>query len=346
MADNLFVPQTYQPTLGLRAIESAIKDIKDYFERRLAEALNLQRVTAPMLVRTGTGINDDLNGVERPVRFGVKGDGESPVEIVQSLAKWKRLALARYGFQDGEGLYTDMNAIRPDETLDHTHSIYVDQWDWEKIIQPDERNLATLKAAVEAIYDAICRTEFHLASEHSTIRPILPERITFITAEELAARHPDLQPRQREDRICAERKAVFVIGIGGLLPDGQPHDGRAPDYDDWTTPNSDGGCGLNGDILLWHPVLERSFEISSMGIRVDPATLLAQLEIRGMTDRRDLPFHRQLLAGELPQTMGGGIGQSRLCMFFLRTAHVGEVACGIWPDEMVRRCREANITLL
>lgn len=346
MPNSIFLPQAYQPTLGLRAIESAIKDVKDYFERRLAEALKLQRVTAPMFVRSGTGINDDLNGIERPVRFCVKGDGEAPIEIVQSLAKWKRLALARYGFQCGEGLYTDMNAIRPDETLDHTHSIYVDQWDWEKIIEPDERNLATLKAAVEAIYDAICRTEFHLASEHSTIRPILPERITFVTAEELAARFPDLQPRQREDRICAERKAVFVIGIGSVLADGQPHDGRAPDYDDWTTPNSDGGRGLNGDILLWHPILERSFEISSMGIRVDPSTLLTQLEIRGMTDRQQLPFHRQLLAGELPQTMGGGIGQSRLCMFFLRTAHVGEVACGIWPEEMIQRCRQANITLL
>lgn len=346
MPTSLFLPEAYRPTMSVRAIESAIKDIKDSFERRLAEALNLQRVTAPLFVRSGTGINDDLNGVERPVRFCVKEDGDAPVEIVQSLAKWKRLALARYGFRPGEGLYTDMNAIRPDETLDNTHSIYVDQWDWEKILRPEERNLATLKATVEAIFDAICRTEFHIAAEYSTIRPILPERITFITSEELYRRYPDLPPRQREDRICAERKAVFVIGIGGLLPDGQPHDGRAPDYDDWTTPNSDGGRGLNGDILLWHPVLERSFEISSMGIRVDPATMLTQLETRHLTARQELPFHRMLLAGELPQTMGGGIGQSRLCMFFLRTAHVGEVECGIWPDEMVRRCAEANITLL
>lgn len=346
MANNMILPEAYRPTLDIRSIESAIKDIKDYFERCLAEALVLQRVTAPMFVRSGTGINDDLNGVERPVRFCVKDDGETPVEIVQSLAKWKRLALARYGFRCGEGLYTDMNAIRPDETLDQIHSICVDQWDWEKIIRPEDRNLTTLKAAVDEIYGAICRTEFHLASEHATIRPILPERITFVTAEELCARYPDLHPRQREERICAERKAVFVIGIGGILPDGQPHDGRAPDYDDWTTPNSDGGCGLNGDILLWHPVLERAFEISSMGIRVDPATLLTQLEIRGLTERVNLPFHRQLLAGELPQTMGGGIGQSRLCMFFLRAVHVGEVACGIWPEEMVRQCQAANITLL
>ena len=346
MPVNLFLPQAYCPTMTVRAIESAIKDIKDYFERRLAEALNLQRVTAPLFVRNGTGINDDLNGVERPVRFCVKEDGDATVEIVQSLAKWKRLALARYGFRPGEGLYTDMNAVRPDETLDNTHSIYVDQWDWEKIIRPEERNLATLKATVEAIYDAICRTEFHIASEHSSIRPILPERITFITSEELCRRYPDLHPRERENCICAEKRAVFVIGIGALLPDGQPHDGRAPDYDDWTTPNSDGGLGLNGDILLWNPVLERAFEISSMGIRVDPATLLQQLEIRQLTARQELPFHRMLLAGELPETMGGGIGQSRLCMFFLRTAHVGEVECGIWPDEMVQRCKEANITLL
>jgi aspartate--ammonia ligase len=346
MTDLLYLPADYRATLDLLAIESAIKDIKDYFERRLAESLNLQRVTAPLFVRSGTGINDDLNGVEQPLRFRVKSDDGAPVEIVQSLAKWKRLALARYGFQTGEGLYTDMNAIRPDETLDNIHSIYVDQWDWEKIIPADQRNLATLKAAVEAIYDAICRTEFHIASEHSHIRPILPEKITFITSEELCARYPDLHPRQREDRICAEKKAVFVIGIGGMLPDGQPHDGRAPDYDDWTTPNSDGGRGLNGDILLWNPVLQRSFEISSMGIRVDPETLARQLEIRQLAARRELMFHRMLLAGQLPQTMGGGIGQSRLCMFFLRTAHVGEVACGIWPDDMVQRCQGANITLL
>jgi len=346
MAISLFLPRAYRPTLDVKSIESAIKDIKDFFERTLAEALNLQRVTAPLFVRSGTGINDDLNGVERPVRFCVKEDGDAPVELVQSLAKWKRLALARYGFGPGEGLYTDMNAVRPDETLDNTHSIYVDQWDWEKIISAGERNLKTLKATVEAIYGAICRTEFHIASRHSGIRPILPERISFITSEALCARYPNLGPRQREDRICAERRAVFIIGIGAELADGQPHDGRAPDYDDWITPNDEGGRGLNGDILLWHPVLERAFEISSMGIRVDPPTMLEQLKIRGLVHRTQLPFHRMLLAGELPQTMGGGIGQSRLCMFFLRTAHVGEVSCGIWPEEMIQRCAEANITLL
>ncbi len=346
MVGSLFIPQGYRPTMDLQAVESAIKDIKDFFERNLADALNLQRVTAPLFVRSGTGINDDLNGVEQPVRFQVREDGGAQVEIVQSLAKWKRLALARYGFQTGQGLYTDMNAIRPDEVIDNTHSIYVDQWDWEKILGPDERNLQTLKNTVEAIYDVISRTEFHIASRHSNIRPILPAQITFLTAEELRALYPRLQPREREDRICAEHKAVFVIGIGGKLQDGRPHDGRAPDYDDWTTPHGEGGCGLNGDILLWHPVLERAFEISSMGIRVDPPTLLRQLAERQMLERRELPFHRMLLAGQLPQTMGGGIGQSRLCMFFLRTAHVGEVACGIWPDEMVQACAAANIRLL
>lgn len=346
MSSKLFIPGSYQPKLGLQDLESAIKDIKDFFENSLASAIGLQRVTAPLFVRSGTGINDDLNGIEKPVQFCVKEDGNAQVEIVQSLAKWKRMALARYGFQMGQGLYTDMNAIRPDETIDNTHSIYVDQWDWEKVLRPEERNVKMLKETVRAIYGALCRTEFHIASEHPNIRPILPEDVFFITSEELCKRYPDLHPRQREDLICAEHKAVFVIGIGGKLSDGEIHDGRAPDYDDWTTPNDDGGCGLNGDILLWNPVLERSFEISSMGIRVDPPTLLKQLEIRGLQHRTELPFHRMLLAGELPQTMGGGIGQSRLCMFFLRTAHVGEVACGIWPEDMLQRCAEANIRLL
>jgi aspartate--ammonia ligase len=346
VAVHLFLPKAYRPKLPVRAVESAIKDIKDFFEHQLAAALNLQRVTAPLFVRSGTGVNDDLNGVERPVRFPVKEDGDSPVELVQSLAKWKRMALARYGFQPGEGLYTDMNAVRPDEVLDNTHSIYVDQWDWETILLPGQRNLETLRRTVETIYDAICRTEFHIASQHSGIRPILPQRIRFITSEALYARYPDLGPREREHRICAEWKAVFIIGIGAELPDGQPHDGRAPDYDDWITPNGEGGRGLNGDILIWHPVLERAFEISSMGIRVDPETLLEQLEIRQLMDRKGLLFHRMLLDGKLPQTMGGGIGQSRLCMFFLRTAHVGEVSCGIWPQEMVERCAQANINLL
>lgn len=346
MPDHWGLPDDYRPLLSVHQIEAAIKDIKDFFERNLAQALNLRRVTAPLFLRSGTGLNDDLNGIEQPVRFRVKDDGDCEVEIVQSLAKWKRLALARYGFAVGEGIYTDMNALRPDETLDAIHSIYVDQWDWEKIIPREERNRRTLEAAVRAIYDVICRTEFHIASQFSSIRPILPEQIVFITTEELCQMYPKLTPRQREDLIVAEHRAVFILGIGAALSDGQPHDGRAPDYDDWTTLRPDGGCGLNGDIFLWNPVLNRAFELSSMGIRVDAPTLLEQLKIRGLQHRVELPFHRMLLNGELPQTMGGGIGQSRLAMFMLRTAHVGEVSVGIWPDAMQKACEKANITLL
>lgn len=343
-AQNL--PEGYRPHLGTREVEAAIKDIKDFFEEQLARALNLQRVTAPPFVRSGTGINDDLNGVEQPVRFRVKNDGDSSVEIVQSLAKWKRLALARYGFGVGEGLYTDMNAIRPDETIDSLHSIYVDQWDWEKVVTPEERSAKTLREVVRSIYEVVCRTEFHIASQHPSIRPVLPEEITLVTSEDLYDRYPDLHPRQREDQVCQQHGAVFVMGIGAELPDGQPHDGRAPDYDDWTTPRPDGGKGLNGDVLLWNPVLGRAFEISSMGIRVDAETLLRQLKIRQLEERTELFFHQQLLSGKLPQSIGGGIGQSRLCMFFLRTAHIGEVACGIWPQEMQEECEKANVMLL
>lgn len=343
---NLILPENYRPLLDVRQIEAAIKDIKDFFERNLAANLNLERVTAPLFVRSGTGINDDLNGVERPVRFCVKEDDDVQVEIVQSLAKWKRMALARYGYQPGEGLYTDMNAVRPDETLDNLHSIYVDQWDWEKVIRSDQRTPETLITTVQAIYDAICRTEFHIASRHSNIRPVLPEQIHIVTSEELCRRYPDLNPREREDLACAEHKAVFVMGIGADLPDGLAHDGRAPDYDDWITPRPDGGRGLNGDILLWNPVLGRAFEISSMGIRVSPESLVEQLRLRKLEDRRRLPFHQALLGGQLPQTMGGGIGQARLCMFFLRTAHVGEVSCGIWPAAMEQACAAVNIKLL
>ncbi|MFW6170301.1 MAG: aspartate--ammonia ligase [Planctomycetota bacterium] len=342
----LRLPKQYEPTMDIRRRERAIKDIKDFFEKQLADALGLYRVTAPLFVRGGSGINDDLNGVEEPVRFSVKENGNAPMEIVQSLAKWKRLALKEYEFEVGEGLYTDMNAIRPDETIDELHSIYVDQWDWEKIIAPEQRDLRTLRNAVEAIYDCICRTEFHVASQYSSIRPVLPEQITFVTAEELRSRWPESRPKERENKICAQHGAVFVIGIGGDLADGKPHDGRAPDYDDWITPNSAGGNGLNGDILLWNPVLKRTFELSSMGIRVSPKTLREQLKVREQEERITLDFHRKLLGGELPQTMGGGIGQSRLCMFCLRCAHVGEVACGVWPDEDRDACKQLNITLL
>jgi aspartate--ammonia ligase len=346
MSTALVLPEGYSSLLGRREVESAIKDIKDFFQVQLADALNLTRVTAPLFVRAGTGINDDLNGLERPVSFRVKGDSNAEVEMVQSLAKWKRLALARYGFKPGEGLYTDMNAVRPDEVLDNMHSIYVDQWDWEKIITPQDRSLDTLKEGVRAIYEAICRTEFHIASRYPQIRPVLPDEIVFCTTEELADRYPDLEPRERDDRICAEHRAVFLIGIGADLADGRPHDGRAPDYDDWTTPRPDGGRGLNGDILLWNPVLEKAFEISSMGIRVDADCLRRQLQIRKNEERASLPFHKMLLDGKLPQTMGGGIGQSRLCMFYLRTAHIGEVAVGIWPNDIEKACTAANVFLL
>ncbi|MBT3222597.1 MAG: aspartate--ammonia ligase, partial [Proteobacteria bacterium] len=303
-------------------------------------------VSAPLFVRSGTGLNDDLNGIERCVTFNIKDDDDAEAEIVQSLAKWKRHALARYQFAPGEGLYTDMNAIRPDEELDNIHSLYVDQWDWEKVIPVNHRNRETLEEAVHAIYDVICRTEFFVASKHANIRPVLPEEITIITSDELLERYPHLTPLERESLACKEHGAIFVIGIGGTLADGKPHDGRAPDYDDWTTIRPDGGKGLNGDIVVWNPVLDRAFELSSMGIRVDGEALKLQLELSGLQDRSKKKFHQMLLEGQLPQTMGGGIGQSRLCMFFLRTAHIGEVAVGIWPDEMERACRDANVFLL
>jgi len=346
MRPTLILPKGYKPLLGVTETEHAIKALKDFFELNLATELNLSRVTAPLFVKSGTGINDDLNGIERPLAFDIKNAPGVRAEIVQSLAKWKRMMLGELGFGPGYGLYTDMNAVRPDEVLDNLHSIYVDQWDWEQIIDPAQRTRQKLEETVGAIYDVICRTEFHIASEHSNIRPILPEEIRFVTSEELCRRWPDLHPRQREDAICAEHGAVFIIGIGAELADGRLHDGRAPDYDDWSTLRPDGGRGLNGDILLWNPVLERAFEISSMGIRVDAPTLLEQLKIRQCEQRAGLPFHRMLLDGRLPQTMGGGIGQSRLCMFYVRAAHVGEVSCGIWPDAMQEACAGANIVLL
>lgn len=346
MTSQLLIPEDYHPRLALLEVEQAIKNIKDFFENNLANSLNLTRVTAPLFVRTGTGINDDLNGVEQPVCFEVKGDNSEKVEMVQSLAKWKRLALARYGFKEGRGLYTDMNAVRPDEDLDNLHSIYVDQWDWEKVINVKQRSLDTLKDTVRIIYDAICRTEFYIASLYSNIRPVLPHDITFITAQDLLNRYPNDDPKERENKICEEYQAVFVIGIGAALSNGKAHDGRAPDYDDWSSLRADGGVGLNGDILVWHPVLKQAFEISSMGIRVDVETLKCQLAMTNNQERAKLMFHKKLLNGELPQTIGGGIGQSRLCMFFLRTAHIGEVAVGIWPSEMEEKCRQANVFLL
>lgn len=336
----------YRALLETRVREQAIKQIKDFFEASLASGLGLHRVSAPLFVHGGLGINDDLNGVEKPVRFAVRDLGGATLELVQSLAKWKRLALHQYGYGPGQGIYTDMNAVRPDETLDHLHSIYVDQWDWEAIIRPEDRNLETLKRYVRSIYETIRRTEYHVASLYPQIVPVLPVDITFATSEELYQRWPDKTPKERERAICRERQAVFVVGIGADLPDGGPHDGRAPDYDDWSTERQDGGRGLNGDILLWNGVLEDAFELSSMGIRVDPSALRRQLAIRGAEDRAALHFHSLLLQGVLPQTLGGGIGQSRLCMFLLRAVHVGEVAVSVWPEAMVAALRSRGVELL
>jgi len=339
-------PRAYKPLLGVLETEHAIKALKDFFEVNLATELNLSRVTAPLFVKAGTGINDDLNGVERPVAFAVRDLPGTRAEIVQSLAKWKRLVLAQLKIPPGYGLYTDMNAVRPDETLDNTHSIYVDQWDWERVITPAERNLEFLKKIVRKIYSILKRTEQFIYERYPVIKPLLPEEITFVHAEDLRARWPHVPPAEREHRLLRECGAAFIIGIGGQLSDGSIHDGRAPDYDDWSTPTGDGRAGLNGDILVWNPVLKIAFELSSMGIRVDKPTLLRQLEIRGCMERTKLFWHRQLLRGRLPLSIGGGIGQSRLCMYFLRKAHVGEIQASLWPDDMVAACRRHNIPLL
>lgn len=336
---------SYQPLLDLRQTERAIRVIKEYFQVNLGEALNLLRVSAPLFVLADTGINDNLNGVELPVSFAIKGMNGQRAEIVQSLAKWKRMALADYGFGPNEGIYTDMNAIRPDEVMDETHSIYVDQWDWERVIARQDRNLKFLQGVVERIYDVIYRTERYVADKYPAIKPLLPEKISFIHTEELQQRFPDLPPRERENRIAQELKAVFIVGIGHPLSDGKPHDGRAPDYDDWSTPTAK-GRGLNGDIFVWNPVLNRGFELSSMGIRVDETALNYQLSATGNQDRARLSFHSRLLANDLPLSIGGGIGQSRLCMLYLRKAHVGEVQSSIWPPELREQLKKQNIILL
>lgn len=334
---KLIIPEGYKSELDIRETEIAIKYIKDYFQRELANQLNLTRVSAPLFVDPESGVNDNLNGVERPVSFSVKEQEEHEMEIVQSLAKWKRGALKRYGFQHGEGLYTDMSAIRRDEETDNLHSIYVDQWDWEKVIAKEERNLDTLKETVRRIYDALRYTEHFISEKYGFITPILPEEIYFLTTQELENLYPGLTPKERENEITKEKGAVFLMQIGGDLASGKPHDGRAPDYDDWN---------LNGDILVYYPVLDLSLELSSMGIRVDEETLLKQLKIKNCMERVNLPFQKALLEGKLPYTIGGGIGQSRICMFFLRKAHVGEVQSSTWPKEMVKECREHGIQLL
>ena len=343
---SLYLPKDYRDLLGgPEMTEKGIKAVKDMFQTNLSAQLSLLRVTAPMVVLSGTGINDDLNGVERPVSFPIKDMALQTAEVVHSLAKWKRMKLGELGIKPGRGLYTDMNALRPDEELDNLHSIYVDQWDWEKVMNKEERNLDFLKKTVRRIYEAIKVTENKLYVDFPQIEPILPDEIHFVHAEQLLQMYPGLSARQREDAIVREYKAVFIIGIGCRLSDGTLHDGRAADYDDWSTPNSDGYLGLNGDIMLWNPVLERAFEVSSMGIRVDETALLRQLEERGQTFKTDLLFHRMLLEGKLPYTIGGGIGQSRLCMYLLRKAHIGEIQSCIWPDDMRRRCAASGIHL-
>ena len=344
---SLYIPTHYSNILGsVENTEKAIKAVKDMFQDNLSAQLALLRVTAPMVVLSGMGLNDDLNGVERPVKFPVRDIGDQQAEVVHSLAKWKRVKLAQMGVQPGRGIYTDMNALRPDEELDNIHSIYVDQWDWEKVISFEQRTLDYLKKTVRRIYEAIKVTENKLYVEFPQIEPMLPEDVFFIHSEDLLRMYPDLSSKEREDAIVKKYKAVFIIGIGGLLSDGKPHDSRAADYDDWSTVNEDGYYGLNGDLLLWNPVLESAFEISSMGIRVDEEALKRQLELRGETNKSELLYHKLLLDGKLPYTIGGGIGQSRLCMFLLRKAHIGEIQSSIWPDEDRRVCRESGIDLV
>ncbi|MCK5032786.1 MAG: aspartate--ammonia ligase [Calditrichia bacterium] len=346
MTYKCITAEDYQPVLDFYETESAIRTIKEFFQINLSKELNLRRVTAPLFVKSGTGINDDLNGIEKPVTFNIKGDNNAQVEIVQSLAKWKRMALADYHFNHGEGLYTDMNALRPDEILDNLHSVYVDQWDWERIVSKEERNEDFLKSIVKKIYRVLKKTELHLHDQYPEIEPILPDEITFIHTEELEEKYPDLSPKEREFEICKKHNAVFILGIGSKLKNGEPHDGRAPDYDDWTTQNGNGMKGLNGDIVVWNPVLNIAFELSSMGIRVDKEALERQLEIANAIERKSLYFHSRLLNDELPLSIGGGIGQSRLCMFFLKKAHVGEVQASIWPEEMKKQCKQNNVFLL
>jgi aspartate--ammonia ligase len=337
MSKSLSTQNVYTSKLALLQTEVAIKKTKDYFESSLAEALNLTRVSAPILLKSGKGLNDDLNGVERMVSFEALDIKNANIEIVQSLAKWKRMALARYGFDLEAGLYTDMNAIRRDEVLDHLHSIYVDQWDWEKIITKEQRNMQTLKMEVQKIYQVFKNTENYLYELYPVLVPVLPDEIYFITTQELETKYPDLSPKEREDSIAKEYGAVFIMQIGGQLLSGEKHDGRSPDYDDWT---------LNGDIIFWYPLLEQSVEVSSMGIRVDEEALKKQLEISKTEERLSLEYHQAILNRELPYTIGGGIGQSRICMFFLKKVHIGEVQVSVWNEEIIENCRKENIILL
>lgn len=343
---KLIKPIDYNALLDMRQTELGIKTIKEFFQMNLATELRLRRVTAPLFVMKGLGINDDLNGVERPVTFPIKDLGDAQAEVVHSLAKWKRLTLAEYHVEPGYGVYADMNAIRADEELDNLHSLYVDQWDWEMVMKEGQRNIDFLMNIVRRIYSAILRTEYLVCERYPEIKPFLPDEIHFIHSEDLLMMYPDKTAKEREDLICKEYGAVFIIGIGGKLANGEPHDGRSPDYDDWTTESAPGHKGLNGDILIWYPVLGRSVELSSMGIRVNKEALLRQLELTGKTEREKLYFHKRLLAGELPESIGGGIGQSRLCMVLLHKAHLGEIQASIWPDDMRRECEKLGMALI
>ncbi|MCL1615215.1 aspartate--ammonia ligase [Bacteroides sp. ET71] len=342
----LITPEGYEPLLDLKQTELGIKQIKEFFQLNLSSELRLRRVTAPLFVLKGMGINDDLNGVERPVTFPIKDLGDAQAEVVHSLAKWKRLTLAEYGIEPGYGIYTDMNAIRADEELGNLHSLYVDQWDWERVIKQEDRNVEFLKEIVTRIYAAMVRTEYMVYEMYPQIKPCLPQKLHFIHAEELRQLYPHLEPKCREHAITQKYGAVFIIGIGCRLGDGKKHDGRAPDYDDYTTPGLNGLPGLNGDLVLWDEVLQRSIELSSMGIRVDKEALVRQLRLEGEERRLELYFHKRLMDDTLPLSIGGGIGQSRLCMFYLRKAHIGEIQASIWPEEMRRTCKEHHIHLI
>jgi aspartate--ammonia ligase len=337
MMSKLTLPNGYKPALSLHDTQVAIKTVKDFFQGLLARELNLQRVTAPLFVDPATGLNDNLNGVERPVSFGILEQNDYTAEVVQSLAKWKRYALGKYGFAAGEGLYTDMNAIRRDETTDNIHSLFVDQWDWEKIITKEQRTLDTLEDAVRSVYRVLRKTEMYMAIQYDYIEEILPREITFIKSSDLLAMYPGLTPKEREYQFTRKHGAACIMQIGDKLANGEPHDGRAPDYDDWS---------LNADILVYYPVLDIAMELSSMGVRVDRDSLLSQLRKAGCPERASLPFQRAVIEGTVPYTIGGGIGQSRLCMFFLRKAHIGEVQCSIWPEDVQKACAEAGIPLL
>ncbi|MCI1682641.1 MAG: aspartate--ammonia ligase [Bacteroides sp.] len=342
----LLKPKSYKPLLDLKQTELGIKQIKEFFQMNLSSELRLRRVTAPLFVLKGTGINDDLNGIERAVTFPIKDLGDMQAEVVHSLAKWKRVTLADYNIEPGYGIYTDMNAIRADEELGNFHSLYVDQWDWERVITAKDRNINFLKEIVNRIYAAMIRTEYMVYEMYPQIKPCLPNELHYIHAEELRQLYPNMEPKEREHAITEKYKAVFIIGIGCKLSDGKKHDGRAPDYDDYTSPGLNDLPGLNGDLLLWDEVLQRSIELSSMGIRVNKEVLQLQLKQEGEERRLQLYFHKRLMNDTLPFSIGGGIGQSRLCMYYLRKAHIGEIQASIWPEEMRNECKQYNIYLI